>query len=207
VSEGAVVVLAAGASRRLGRPKQLEPWDGTTLVRHAVETALAARLGPVHVVLGAMASEVAEELSYLDVQLVICRKWRDGMGASLARGLSSLREEVSYAALCVCDQPFVTADHLRALVDAMLTRRSSIAASVYDGRLGVPAVLSREIWKELDGTSADAGARELLRRDPFRVARVPLPLGRIDIDTPADVDKLHAMGGASRPSRPAGAMS
>lgn len=186
MSGTAAILLAAGASRRLGRPKQLEEVDGRTLLRAAAVNALGAGCDPVLVVLGHAADRLTAELVGLPVHTVLAADWAEGMAASLRAGVAALPDGVDAALLLVCDQPAVTAEHLRRLLETREASGLPAAASVYAGVLGVPAVLHRTLFPELLSIEGDTGARTVLRRDPGRVAGVPLPRGEEDLDRPDD---------------------
>jgi molybdenum cofactor cytidylyltransferase len=189
-----VVLLAAGGSSRLGRPKQLLLHEGKTLVRRAAEAAVAADCEPVVVVLGAHAQDVAAELTGLSVRTVHNAAWEAGMGSSLRVGLRALdtegRQSVDAALVMLCDQLRVDARHLRALVEAFTRTRSPIIASGYDGARGVPALFSRALFSELESLTADQGARGVIAQDPSRVVEVVLAGGSEDVDKPADLSRL-----------------
>ncbi|HZI05073.1 MAG TPA: nucleotidyltransferase family protein [Archangium sp.] len=183
------VVLAAGSSSRLGRPKQLLVHEGRTLVRRAAEAAVAAGCEPVVVVLGAQGEAVGAELSGLRVRTVDNPEWQLGMGRSLRVGVRAL-PEVEAVLVLLCDQLRVDAAHLRALVDTFARTRSPVVASGYEGARGVPALFSRALLPELEALEADQGARKVIVRDPSRVVEVPLPGGGEDVDTAADLSRL-----------------
>jgi molybdenum cofactor cytidylyltransferase len=186
----AIVVLAAGASTRMGTPKQLLPWrDGVPLVRCQAETALAARLGPVSVVVGADAAACREALAGLPIAIVENDAWREGMAASIRAGLAAaLAADPTLATvlLLLGDQPLVDAAGLRALAAAR--GPAHVAAAAHDGaRLGPPALFARALFPRLAALRGDAGARALLRDPALRVAAVPWPEAAVDLDTPGDV--------------------
>lgn len=193
-----VVLLAAGGSSRLGRPKQLLLHEGKTLVRRAAEAAVAAKSGPVVVVLGALAEAVIAELAGLPVRSVQNSDWGAGMGSSLRVGLRALDTEESAGAdpavdavlVMLCDQLRVNARHLRALVEAFTQTRAFIVASGYEGTRGVPALFSRALFPELEALAPDQGARGVIARDPSRVVEVALAGGGDDIDTAEDLTRL-----------------
>lgn len=185
------VVLAAGSSSRLGRPKQLLVHEGRTLVRRAAEAAVAAGCEPVVVVLGAHGEAVAAELTGLPVRTVDNPEWLLGMGRSLRVGVRAL-PEVEAVLVLLCDQLRVDAAHLRALVDTFARTRSPVVASSYEGAQGVPALFSRALLPELEALEADQGARKVIVRDPSRVVEVPLPGGGEDVDTAADLSRLSS---------------
>ena len=185
-----VVLLAAGGSSRLGRPKQLLIHGGKTLVRRAAEAAVAAECGPVVVVLGAQAQAVASELAGLPVSTVHNEAWEQGMGSSLGVGLRALDPAVEAALVMLCDQLRVESGHLRALVESFTRTRASIVASGYEGTRGVPALFSRALFPELEALAPDQGARGVIARDPSRVVEVALTGGGEDVDTAADLTRL-----------------
>lgn len=193
-----VVLLAAGGSSRLGRPKQLLVHQGKTLVRRAAEAAVEAACGPVVVVLGARAEAVTAELSGLPVHAVHNADWAAGMGSSLRQGLRALQAEapveagtpVDGALLMLCDQLRVDASHLRALVEAFTRTQAPIVASGYEGTRGVPALFSHALFPELEALAPDQGARGVIAREPSRVVEVALSGGGEDVDTAADLSRL-----------------
>ena len=188
-------MLAAGSSARLGRPKQLVPYEGEPLVRRAARAVVQAGAQPVVVVLGAHADLVAPALDGVaGVVAVAHARWADGMGASLAAGLDALdslapRDPFDGVLLTVCDQPLVDAAALGALL-AAFGGPTSAAAAEYAGTLGVPAVIGREHLNALRALTADTGAGRWLRAHAALVTRVPLPAATFDVDTEEDVARL-----------------
>ena len=187
-----LLVLAAGASRRLGENKQLLRLDGETLVRRTARLGLATRPAQALIVLGAAASAVAAEVADLPVATVCCPDWQAGLGASLATGLRALDVDIDGALVVLCDQPGLDAGHLQALLAAWRADPGGAAASAYAGVLGVPAVLPRAWFAELAAGRDDRGARDLLRQRATRVALVPAPALAHDLDTPAQRENWAA---------------
>ncbi|GEL75252.1 nucleotidyltransferase family protein [Myxococcus virescens] len=189
-----VVLLAAGGSSRLGHPKQLVRYQGSTLVRRAAEAAASLRCGPVVVVLGASRDAVAAELTGLAVRTVDHADWAAGPGGSLRAGLGALRETeppaLDAVLVLLCDQLRVDAAHLRTLLDTFERTRASVVASAYEDTRGVPALFARDVFPELEALSPDQGARGVIARVASRVVDVPLPGGGDDVDTPEDVSRL-----------------
>lgn len=188
MTQVAVAVLAAGGSSRMGRPKQLLPFCGRSLLRHAAEVALAADCGPVVAVLGANAGALRAELNGLPVEVVVNREWESGPGTSVRAAADAVEAMSGVAALVflLCDQPLVSAEHVRQLIGASRASGVPMAASGYAGALGVPALFARECFHALRALDPAAGAKQLLARQPGAVAAVPLPDGAIDLDTPED---------------------
>ena len=204
----AAVLLAAGASTRLGRPKQLVLFDGEPLLRRAARLALDAGAAPVYIIVpptpefdgpapASLSSrprsgpnskpkpEYCSALDGLPVTLLPNPGAAEGMGSSLRIGIAALPLSIERVLVLVCDQPLLRPENLRALLAAP----ASVAAAQYGGRLGVPAVFSREHFAALAAVQGDQGARSLLRTLP--VTPVPMPEAAIDIDTPADLLALQ----------------
>ena len=168
---------------RLGQPKQLLPYQGKTLLRHATETALS--VGPVTVVLGAHAEQLVPTLHGLPVTIIVLDDWQEGMAASLRTGITAAGD-CDAALVMLCDQPLVTTELLTALLEAW--EPGSIVASDYGEALGPPCVFDRAYFPELLALTGDSGARKLLKKYPCRT--VAFPGGRADVDTREDASRL-----------------
>jgi CTP:molybdopterin cytidylyltransferase MocA len=156
-------VLAAGASRRLGRPKQLVNVEGQQLVRRIAEVALQSGCQPVAVVLGAHTSEIGAAVADLPIVRLLNPEWAEGMGSSVrvaARWASGAALDALM--LVLVDQIRLSTGHLDAL-RAASDRGLRIAASAYRGVLGVPAIFPRRFFPALQALKGDSGARQLLR--------------------------------------------
>lgn len=189
----AAVVLAAGASTRLGQAKQLIEAGGESLLRRTARLALEAGCAPVVVVLGYEAERMRAELSGLSAEVVINAEWPQGMGSSLRCGVEFVcarEHRPENILLLVCDQPRLTVEHLRALVARHAAGGMAITASEYAGRAGVPAMFAAELVPELLQCMGDQGAREVIRRDARRVQAIPWPDGAVDVDRPEDLEEL-----------------
>lgn len=177
MSQGvAAVVLAAGGSTRLGSAKQLVRLHGETLLDRAVRVAREAGCAPVVVVLGARAEEIQRVCSLDGTTVVLNTSWQEGMGSSVRVGIAALPSDTCAAVVLACDQPAVTAAHLRALV----AREEDVVASCYAGRRGVPACFRAAIFADLLELRGDQGARALIQK----ATAIDLPDGELDIDTP-----------------------
>lgn len=183
------VILAAGASVRMGTPKQLLELEGKPLVVRAAEAALASPAWPVVVVLGAHEERIRPVLARLPVLVVENPAWVEGMGASIRTGVTTLRQfsrSLDAALIALCDQPGFSAAVIGQLVAAQRSTGRSIVASHYGGRNGAPALFMHEHFPTLTSLTGEEGARELLNRDPSLVASVELPALALDLDTPGD---------------------
>jgi molybdenum cofactor cytidylyltransferase len=194
----AAVVLAAGASSRLGQPKQLIRIGGESLLRRATRFAAEAGCSPVYVVLGCEAERMRAELDGLSASIVIHPGWQEGMGSSLRAGMEAIRKadpQPESVLVLVCDQPRLGADHLRDLLarhpSVQGDGRVAITASVYAGRAGVPAVFSARLFPQLSASLGDRGARDLIQTCRTEVQEIPWPEGELDIDRPEDLNTIE----------------
>jgi molybdenum cofactor cytidylyltransferase len=185
----AAVVLAAGGSSRLGRPKQLVRIAGRSLVFRATYAAVAAGCRPVIVVVGAMADDVALEVERLrdaEVRSVVCDAWRDGLSASLCCGVKAIEEAEAPAGAAVilpCDQPALEPGVIRRLIDAWDGEPDGSVGCGYAGTVGSPALFGRGLFPRLLALRGDAGAKPILEG----ARTIAWPEGARDIDTPADL--------------------
>jgi len=183
------VVLAAGASTRLGEPKQLVKLTGETLLERAVRTAREAGCFPVIVVLGASYVEILAYSRLGDALPVINNEWREGMASSIRLGVRTLQfvaKDAEGVLLMTCDQPGVTARHL-----GLLMCRQEVKASRYAGRNGVPAYFPKKYFSELMALTGDTGARTLLAQ----AAAEELAHGELDIDTAEELARARELFG------------
>ena len=184
----AAVILAAGASRRLGEPKQLVRLsnEGENLLERAVRVAREAGCSPV-VVLGCEAASILTHSSLGDAVTVVNGEWAEGMASSIRLGVATCRlieREAEGVVLMTCDQPAVTVEHLRLLVGG-----DAVKASEYAGRRGVPAYFPAVALGGLLELRGDAGAREMLRS----AKGVELAHGDLDIDTPEELARAREL--------------
>jgi CTP:molybdopterin cytidylyltransferase MocA len=185
----AAVVLAAGASTRLGEPKQLVVLGGETLLERAVRVAREAGCSPVVVVVGAEHVQVLENSLLGDVVTVINDKWREGMASSIRLGVRSLAfaaKDAEGVLLMACDQPAVTVKHL-----SHLSLRAEVKASRYAGKNGVPAFFPKKYFGKLMELKGDAGARDLLAEARYE----ELENGELDVDTVEDLKRVRELFG------------
>ena len=175
----AAIILAAGASTRLGRPKQTVELGGETLVARAVRCAQEARLQPVAAVIASAA--LFDPLRALGATVLLNKHAAQGIASSIATGVQwAINLEVAGAILMTCDQVAVTPGHLCALCD----EPDTVTGSAYAGHVGVPAYFPASSFPALLQLTGDTGARKLLI-DARSIATEALAL---DVDTEADVE-------------------
>lgn len=184
------VVLAAGTGSRFGATKQLAVVEGKPLAQHAIDALAEAGVGELVVVTGHDAVAVASALQLPEnARIVWNRAYRDGQATSLAAALHALDDESEAAVVLMADQPGVTADVLRALVERFLSTRKQIVRAMYRDGPG-PSLLSREIYGEAGHLHGDVGARELIASNPEWVEEVTIDTtAPSDVDTPGDLPR------------------
>lgn len=185
------LILAAGSSSRLGRPKQLVRTGGRTLLEKAIETALAANLNPVHVVLGARFEQIKASIEHFPLSIIENEQWQEGIGSSIRTGIRSVIAEGKYDAvlLMLCDQLHVDAPHLQALIDAYQNKQKLIIATAYGAQIGVPALFDQKYFPLLKELSGDEGAKKIIKRHSAEVHSLKFEQAIVDVDTPEDLLK------------------
>ena len=187
-----VILLAAGASARLGEPKQLLQFQGETLIRRAAKIALAAS-SRVVVTLGARFEKVRNEIEDLPVEIVENKDWINGMSGSIQIALKKLladANQLEAVVVMVCDQPFVDEILLEKIVVEFRETDALIVACEYHNTLGVPALFHRKLFPELLALDAQTGAKHLIKKHELQTKRIQFPEGEFDVDTQADYENL-----------------
>jgi molybdenum cofactor cytidylyltransferase len=200
-SSCAAVILAAGASRRLGQAKQLVKIDGEPLLRRTVRMAAEAGCQSIVVVLGFEVERMRSALDGLSVIMAVNEDWRAGMGSSMRCGVGAalqISPPPEDILLMVCDQICLSADVLRQLLCLHGSANHPITAAQYGGRLGVPAVFSSIFFPALLDVSGDRGARGILERNAVRVGTVDFLEGEFDLDVPDDFERSTALSGTAK---------
>jgi molybdenum cofactor cytidylyltransferase len=201
------IILAAGESSRLGKPKQLIELQGKTLLRRVVDAVTETTCSPIVIVTGIHSAALRNELRTIEAVILENQNWRRGMGTSIRAGVQHLIENqivIDGLLLLVCDQPFVNADTIQNLIRLREETKKSIVASNYAGTLGVPTLFDRSLFRELLSLSDQAGAKSIILKNRVRVAEFSFPEGAIDIDTREDLEKLTR---ASHPERSEGSLT
>lgn len=177
----AILILAAGASKRMGKPKQLLPWKNTTLLGNCIKTAKAIT-ADVLVVLGANATLI-EAMLPRSVDCIINIGWKNGMGTSIALGVQQIEEKFQPEQLLILliDQPLIDEAYLKKLLQQ---NSNNIVATKYGNRVGVPVLFPKTVFKELKNLTSDHGARFLLEKYKEELSVVDAAGKAVDLDTP-----------------------
>jgi len=187
------LVLAAGSSSRLGQSKQMLEIGGETLLRKTVKTAHASGVDRVLVVTGAEHTRHQAAITDLPAQVIFHSDWSKGMGSSLKCGVHQVITNfpaVEFILILVCDQPLLSAAHLRALIAKHDETGAPLVASFYAHAPGVPALFCRSEFQKLMAVADESGAKKIILENQSLAATVPFPDGVFDIDTPEDLQKL-----------------
>ena len=188
-----LILLAAGESKRMGTPKQLLSYKGNSLIRHAATEAIASNCHPVIVVLGANSDRILTELNQLKVYTCHNLRWQKGMSVSISMGikkLTAIESNVSAVIIALGDQPLVTTQDYNRLIENYDKHQTRAIASTYVNTLGVPALFDRTLFPDLLSMNDKGGAKQILKTYSNPQFNLDLPQAAIDIDTPADYQKL-----------------
>ncbi len=195
VSNISIVILAAGASKRMGTAKQLLAWGHTTLLGHAVETALKTDSKDVFVVLGANYTTISDEISKFPVSIIKNKDWELGLGKSIAcaaEHILNLKPEVDAVLICLADQPFMDADFLNTLIQNFTLKTNQIVATSYaNGISGVPVIFDKVYLSELLKLEDDKGAKMLLKKYASLVKVFKPKLENVDLDYKEDYENFR----------------
>jgi molybdenum cofactor cytidylyltransferase len=188
-----IVILAAGASTRMGTPKQLLRYQKRSLLRHTIEVALASVCRPIVVVLGAYAQLIKSDISQLSIQIVENLQWNEGISSSIRAGIQELKTsypDVEAVIVTLCDQPFISTEIINQLALAYHLTNQPIIACEYAETLGVPALFSDRLFSELMTLIGGEGAKQIIKKHSQEVFIISFPEGATDIDTPKEYADL-----------------
>ncbi|MBN3884607.1 MULTISPECIES: nucleotidyltransferase family protein [unclassified Nostoc] len=193
MSDVGLIILAAGASVRMGTPKQLLRYGEQSLIGHIVEVANASVCHPIIVVLGAYSELIKPEINSEQVHIVENPLFGEGISSSIRVGIKALNlinKEAKAVVLMVCDQPFISPQLINQLVEVHETTLKPIVASQYTNTLGVPALFNRTLFAKLTTLSGTDGARQIIKKYLGEVLAIPFSEGGFDLDIPDDYEQL-----------------
>lgn len=189
-----LIILAAGASTRLGSPKQLLEFEGETFLRRIAREAVNSRCQPIVAVFGANAEKFENCVKDLAIHSVKNDDWQNGMRTSIRAGIEKLLEidkKIYGAIIAVCDQPFATRKIFDELAGKFAESDALIVASRYAETVGVPALFDRTLFSDLENLNERGGAKNLIEKYLDQTITIDFPEGAIDIDTPEDFERLQ----------------
>jgi len=188
-----IIILAAGSSSRLGKPKQLLDYNGKTLLQTVINEALATDCKPVIVVLGAYAQEIADQHRHNGINVVINQSWEEGMGSSIVAGLSTIvknNSEIESIIIAVADQAFIKKRNFNNLIAKQKETGKKIIASSYNETIGTPVLFKKDYFEALLLLKGAEGAKNILKKYSEDLEIVVFERGGIDIDTETDYNHL-----------------
>ncbi|HMC01970.1 MAG TPA: nucleotidyltransferase family protein [Flavobacteriaceae bacterium] len=190
----AILILAAGESKRMGTPKQLLKWKNTTLLGHTIQVSETLNL-KTFVVLGANFEEIKNSISSRSIQILNHENWKNGLGSSIAFGVDYIfKNELDIEAILIvlADQPLINSEYLNSMISVFEKGKNQIIASSYkDGKKGVPVLFDKIYFKELAQLSNDKGAKRLIEKYTDKVVLLNAESMVSDIDTLEDYNGLY----------------
>lgn len=179
-----IIILAAGSSSRLGQPKQLLQCQGQTLLNRTISLSSEVS-NNISVVLGANYPLIASSITNTNCKIIFNELWEQGMATSIQKGLQN-NLDADKVIITLCDQPYLSANILRRLIDSANLTELPIIASNYGNKIGVPILFKKLIFNDLMSLKGEKGARSILPKYTDSIAEIPFPKGEIDIDTIED---------------------
>ena len=189
----AVVIIAAGESKRLGKPKQLLLVEEDTLLNRLIKIVQGAVNFPIYLVLGANAEKIKAQLSNNNLHIVDNKNWQEGMASSIRVGVQAVVDSaINYdgVLIMVCDQPYLTQQAIKDLVTLQQLKKTAIAASFYANIAGTPALFHASVFPDLLALKGDQGAKRIIQERDQELAKLQFDKGILDIDTPEDYQQL-----------------
>ncbi|QLG46912.1 nucleotidyltransferase family protein [Costertonia aggregata] len=179
------LILAAGASTRMGQPKQLLPWGNSSLLQHAIKVVKASKCNNIYLVLGANSSLIEDTITDPDVTIINNETWKLGLGNSIAVGIRKINalESPNGILIMLADQPFIDQAHLDRLIHTFQHGKKNIIATLYHQKNGVPALFHSTYFSELVQLNDDFGAKGIINTYKNDVVSIASQNNSIDIDT------------------------
>ena len=191
--ETGIIILAAGNSSRLGRPKQLLDYKGKSLLDIVIQAAVDSHCRPILVVLGAYATEIKEQLQHAEIETIINENWKEGMGSSISLGLGTLlnrQEALEQVIIAVADQPFISSQIFHDLIETQQKTNKAIVASKYAQTIGTPVLFCKQYFEALLSLKGNHGAKGIVEQHSEDTTAISFESGQIDIDTEQDYQHL-----------------
>ena len=188
-----LVILAAGSSSRMGKPKQLIKYRNKSLLQHTVDEANTATNNKTMVVTGTNRDLLEVELRQLPVHVIYNEQWETGIASSLSTGVADLYKIFPYLygiIVCVCDQPFISSALFNRLIEQYKKGHKGIVACHYQDTLGVPVLFGKKYFDALLALKGPEGAKTLLSQYADDIEQIEFEQGNIDIDTMQDYEAL-----------------
>lgn len=190
----AILILAAGSSSRMGKPKQLLKWRNTSLIENVIQQSLNSKAEKVFVVLGANAKKITSEIDFKTAEVIENEHWKNGMGTSITCGVEYINKrlpKVRGILIALADQPYITSAYYNRLIEAFAATSKRIVATKNNGKLGVPAIFNSFYFSELMMLNEDKGARKIISTHKSDVEVITSKIDFTDIDTLEEYENLQ----------------
>ncbi len=183
----AIIILAAGASSRMGAPKQLLLVDGKTLIKRICETAIDTPCHPIVTVLGANRNLIRKETERMPITVIDNPQWENGISSSIKMGLAGAymtEKAIEAAIFLTVDMPYVSAELINKMIEkAESDEKIEIVACKYDNQIGIPVLFKRNLFTDLLELTGDEGAKKIVMKNQDKTALIDFPEGKLDLDT------------------------
>lgn len=186
------LILAAGESRRMGRSKQLLPFENKTILETVIDHITQSSVDEILVVLGSNREKIEEVIKDLPVKSVYNANFTEGMLSSVQKGFTSLPKEAEAVLVFLGDQPMIPSSVINQIITAYHSTEKGIILPVYDKKRGHPVLICTKYREEVAHLNPQVGLRELIHNHPEDILEVELDSSSIleDIDTPEDYKNL-----------------
>ena len=183
----AIIILAAGASSRMGAPKQLLLVDGKTLIKRTCDTAMDTPCHPIVLVLGANRNLIRKETERMPITVIDNPQWENGMSSSIKMGLAGAymtEKAIEAVIFLTVDMPYVSSELINKMIEkAKFDEKIEIVACKYENQMGIPVLFKRSLFTNLLELSGDEGAKKVVVKNKDKVAFIDFPQGKLDLDT------------------------
>jgi len=183
----AIIILAAGASSRMGAPKQLLLVDGKTLIKRTCDTAMDTPCHPIVLVLGANRNLIRKETERMPITVIDNPQWENGMSSSIKMGLAGAymtEKAIEAVVFLTVDMPYVSTELINKMIEkAKSDEKIEIVACKYENQMGIPVLFKRSLFTNLLELSGDEGAKKVVVKNKDKVAFIDFPQGKLDLDT------------------------
>ena len=184
----AAIILAAGASSRLGSPKQLVKWNNEFILEK-LHFNLSSLLDSTYVVTGCYHQEI--EKQFHNMKLIHNLNWQNGMGSSISTAINTLKDDYSHILICVCDQALIKKHHYQKLLNISIQYPNNIISSFYNDSVGVPAIFPKEYFEDLIHLkNSNNGAKTVIQNHNLKVVKILCEEASFDLDTKENLDDL-----------------
>lgn len=189
----AMIILAAGESKRMDAIKQLLPWKNTTLLGHTIEQGLVSDVDSVFVILGADSKSILNKIDQTDIVFIDNQKWQKGMGTSITCAMHYFKKEsLNFDAVLIAliDQPLLDSKHYNRLIYKYIKSSKNIISTKIKSKTGVPAIIDYKYFEELSMLDQNFGAKKIIAANLQDVYSINSYNLNVDIDTKETYDLL-----------------